>query len=64
MNTVDPNEKVAKVTISNDDVNGSPIESDNAQSQSSEAPQVTHEPEAAKNAPLPNYHHHRSTALW
>ena len=64
MNTIDPNEKVTKVTISPQeilepvDVTTSKPAADAPQPAKSEAC------EAVKAENLPTYHHHRSTALW
>jgi hypothetical protein len=64
MNTVDPNEKVAKVSAppSNEEAPVAP----QAAEKSNDAPLASHNgDEAAKAAQnLPQYHHHRSTALW
>lgn len=66
MNTVDPNEKVAKKAPVQQDVEVA-VASNNVVE--ADAPQPAKADEIELDSPkqpsnLPNYHHHRSTALW
>lgn len=67
MNTVDPNEKVAQVPPPQDShADSHEMTATSPVVASNDAPQPAKcdANDSAKNAPLPNYHHHRSTALW
>jgi hypothetical protein len=65
MNTVDPNLKVQQLT--HEKVDSAPVDQSQAAESFSSAdnsPAEASAPAPKQEVNLPNYHHHRSTALW
>jgi hypothetical protein len=66
MNTVDPNVKVQQHQVSEEPEAPAPASAPASEPQQSAAAvqQAAPTEPAQPSAPLPQYHHHRSTALW
>lgn len=65
MNTVDPNEKVAKISQPAVPEQQAHVAfASNGNESNASQPSAQEHKEAAPPADLPSYHHHRSTALW